>query len=503
MMRGMNGRRWTWTLAVGLGVGAAAQASESLGLWDSVAAIGPGPYAVLRADEMASVAQQLSRGFVMDDVSSDLVRALYRNLLTLRLSRLYEMLPVSDGESRWMGIEGVPTKEGFALTLTAVAPQRDSARLGDLAGWLEMYPIDNAFGSGQPYAIDQRLEIGTGATGPADLTAFVGGLLGSMEREIGAKQAPELMAVAGTAEPGLSEAERPLLAAIYGAVPRAADALAEVVVIRSLGRVVGCGERPCLAYDVDIVLDPDGVESAGYGALADTIRRWENLAQVQARVRMADGADLVVLGMRTDPAGIRLRFVSMDGKVVPIRAGVPMPDAAVSLSNVDVAVRIEVRADLRYEGFTLEVRQLQFPGRLLSRSTEASFVGRIDTTPSLVLSGAGVLRSSLASFADSTLGLADHGRDFARYVALGRNGKGTPVRLSLEETGSGTHVLTQTADTVLLDNALIRFAFRIVGGRLIPEEAAIMEFGSLVETVITALIADYEAVRPRLASRGP
>ncbi len=163
-------------------MGAVAQASESLGLWDSVAAIGPGHYAVLRDDEMASVAQQLSRGFVMDDVSSDLVRALYRNLLTLRLSRLYEMLPVSDGESRWMGIEGEPTEAGYVLTLMATAPKRGSAELGSMAGWLEMLPIEERYGTGTPYAIDQRIEIGTGGVGPRDVQRFFTCLLQALER---------------------------------------------------------------------------------------------------------------------------------------------------------------------------------------------------------------------------------------------------------------------------------------------------------------------------------
>ena len=67
------------------GLGWGAHAAQDLGLWEAVAAIGPGAYAVERADEMATVAQQLARGFVMDDVSSALVKALYRDLLSLHL----------------------------------------------------------------------------------------------------------------------------------------------------------------------------------------------------------------------------------------------------------------------------------------------------------------------------------------------------------------------------------------------------------------------------------
>jgi hypothetical protein len=498
----MHVKRFGLLTALGLGLGAGVAASQDLGLWDAVSAIGPGEYAVERADEMATVAQQLARGFIMDDASSELVQTLYRDLLSLHLGRLYEMLPVYDGQSRWLGLEGLPTEAGYALTLHAVAPERDSSKLGDLAGWLEMSPFEGSFGSGQPFAVNQRLEIGTGATGPGDLIAFVTGMMVALEREINTPQPTELMAVAQAAEPGLSVGERPLLAAIYKAAPHAADALADVVVLRSLGRNVSCGDKPCLAYDVDMKLDVVGLKRLGYPHLAETIRKWENLAQVQIRVQTQDGADLISLAIRTDPAGIRVRFVSKDGKVVPIRQGKPMPGAAISLSDVNEPIAIAVRADLRYEGFTLAVRDLRFPGRLKGGNTEASFVGRIDHTPSLVMSGTDAFRSTLASFADSTLGLGDHGRDFARYVAIGRDGKGTPVGISMDKTGGDGHVLTQTVDTVLLDNALIRFAFRIVGGRLIPDKAAITEFGTLVETVINALVVDYQAARPALAVRG-
>ncbi len=483
------------------GLGWSAHASQDLGLWEAVAAIGPGAYAVQRADEMATVAQQLARGFIMDDVSSQLVKTLYRDLLSLHLSRLYDMLPVDDGTSRWMGIEGLPTASGYALTLTAVAPERDSSALGDLAGWLEMAPHTGTFGTGQPFAVDQRLEVGTGATGPADLSAFASGALRGLEHAVATPQGARWLSIAQRSQPHLTEAERPILAAIHAALPRFASLVSSVAVVRSLGRPLPCGSDTCLAYDVDVLLDTKGVARAGYGALANTIRKWENLAQVQGRIRTESGADIVMMTMRTDPAGARLRFVSQNGSLVPIRDGSLALDEKMDLTAVDSPIRIEVRADFRYEGFTLEVRDLMFPGRLVSNAAEASFVGRIDSTPSLELNGSGVLRSSLASFADSALGLGDHGRDFARYVALGTDGSGTPVRLSLDRAGE-THVLTQTVNTVLLDNALIRFAFRLVGGRLIPDEEAINEFGQLIEKGIDALIADYREVRPSLAARG-
>jgi hypothetical protein len=59
-------------------------------------------------------------------------------------------------------------------------------------------------------------------------------------------------------------------------------------------------------------------------------------------------------------------------------------------------------------------------------------------------------------------------------------------------------VITESAVTVLLDNALIRFAFRVVGGRLIPDQNAIDDFGSLAKQVILALVADYGAARPHI-----
>ena len=63
--------------------------------------------------------------------------------------------------------------------------------------------------------------------------------------------------------------------------------------------------------------------------------------------------------------------------------------------------------------------------------------------------------------------------------------------------------MTESVDTVLLDNGLVRFAFRVVGGRLIPEPEVIADLGSLVEQLVVAMVTDYETVRPELAGRQP
>jgi hypothetical protein len=476
----------------------AASSGRDLGLWRAALSLGDAEYAVARADEMAAVATQLVRGFVLDDASAELVRTVYRDLLSLNLGRLYELLPAEKGRARWMGIEGEPTEAGYVLTLMATAPKRGSAELGAMAGWLEMLPIEERYGTGTPYAIDQRIEIATGAVGPRDVQRFFTGLLQAMERAVDEPQPQWAVEASRAAEPRLKGTDAKLLAAIYAALPTGTSGLTDVVRVRSLGSQVPCGTGTCLAYNIDIMLDPDGVRRAGFRHLAQTIRRWDNLAKLQARLRLPGGADVAHLVVRTDPAGLRLRFVSQGGKIVPVRRGEVALDEAFSLEDVDQELDIEVRADVQYEGFGLEVRDLHFPGRLRATDKVASFSGRINQTPSLVLTGSDALRSSLATFADSTLGLGDHGRNFARYVADGRNGQGTPVQLSMERVGSDVHVLTQSTDTVLLDNALIRFAFRVVGGRLIPEQKAIDDFGSLAKQVILAIVADYEAARPRI-----
>lgn len=475
-----------------------ASSERDLGLWRAALALGDGEYAVARADEMAAVATQLVRGFVLDDASSELVRTLYRDLLSLNLGRLYELLPAEKGEARWMGIEGEPTEAGYALTLMAAAPRRGSSGLGAMAGWLEMLPIEEKYGNGTPYALDQRLEIATGGVGPRDVQRFFTGLLVALERAVEDPQPQWAVEASRAAEPLLKGTDAKLLAAIYAAMPSGASGLTDVVRVRSLGTAVPCGEGSCLAYNIDIMLDPDGVRRAGFRHLAETIRRWDSLAKFQARLRLPGGADVAHLVVRTDPAGLRLRFVSQGGKIVPVHAGKVALDEAFSLENVDQELDIEVRGDVQYEGFALEIRDLHFPGRLRATEKVASFSGRVNQTPSLVFSGTDAVRSSLASFADSTLGLGDHGRNFARYVADGRSGQGTPVQLSMERVGSGVHVITQSADTVLLDNALIRFAFRVVGGRLIPEEEAIDDLGSLAKQVILAIVADYQAARPEI-----
>jgi hypothetical protein len=346
----------------------------------------------------------------------------------------------------------------------------------------------------------QRLEIGTGQTGPEDLARFFSALLLELERAADTEQPEWAMSAVARNEPLLKGADARLLAAIYAAMPTATSGLVDVVSVRGVGRQVPCAQSTCLALNLDVMLDPAGVRRAGFRHLSETIRRWDNLAKAQARIRLPSGADVLHVVVRTDPAGLRLRLVTHEGKIVPVRQGRVAMDEAFALDDLDTELEIEARADVRYEGFSLEVRDLKFPGRLVAGSKKAVFSGRIDQSPSLVLSGTDAVRSSLASFADSTLGLGDHGRDFAAYVADGRNGRGTQLSVAMIRNPDGSNVAVESFDTVLLDNSLIRFAFRVVGGRLIPDERALDEFGSLMEQVVGAMVTDYERVRPRVAA---
>ena len=124
---------------LGLGSLMAVAAAEAgierdLGPWSAVASIGEPAYAVARVDELATVAQQVVRGFVLDDESSRLVRSLYRELFELDLGSLYLMLPSGSDSARWVGIEGQATPAGYLLTLMAESPARDSSALGTMSG---------------------------------------------------------------------------------------------------------------------------------------------------------------------------------------------------------------------------------------------------------------------------------------------------------------------------------------------------------------------------------
>jgi hypothetical protein len=474
-------------------------ALSGLGLWNSVLALGEPEYAVERADEVAAVATQLTKGFVLDDKSADLVRSVYRDLLSLNLGRLYELLPSSKGDSRWMGMEGQPTDQGYALTLMAADPDRSSPALGAMAGWIGMVPTEQRFGQGTPYEIDQRFDVATGGVGPEDLQRFLTGLMISLEQAADRPQPTWAVAAVQESEPQLEGTHARLLASMYTAMPTAAEALTDVVRVQSIGSMVPCGDGDCLAYNIDLSIDPNGIRRAQYRHLASTIRKWGNLAEGQVRIRLPNGSDLAHLAIQTKPAGLRLRFLSQNGRIIPVNMGKVSLDEALSLEDLDQLLDIEIRADVTYEGFTLKLRDLHFPGRLVMTDREASLSGQINETPDIEFTGTDAVRSSLASFADNALGLGDHGRDFARYVAEGRRGEGSRVSVRLKQ-GAKSGILEESVDLVLLDNALIRFAFRVVGGRLIPEERAIDDFSSLMKKIITAVVDDYQKVRAQLAA---
>jgi hypothetical protein len=120
----------------------------------------------------------------------------------------------------------------------------------------------------------------------------------------------------------------------------------------------------------------------------------------------------------------------------------------------------------------------------------AYFVGALTDQPSLVLKGDGAFTSWLVSVMERAFNLEEHTTAMFASLARGPEGKGT--LLGLWHTD---HVVQFDADTVLVDNGLIRLAAQVVGGRLMPSDAVVLELYEVLSQWISGYNSDYAQIR--------
>ena len=131
-------------------------------------------------------------------------------------------------------------------------------------------------------------------------------------------------------------------------------------------------------------------------------------------------------------------------------------------------VQLDLAGRFHFRGFRGTLTDL-LPMAFSQSAQGAYFVGALTDQPSLVLKGDGAFTSWLVSVMERAFNLEEHTTAMFASLARGPEGKGT--LLGLWHTD---HVVQFDADTVLVDNGLIRLAAQVVGGRLMPSDAVVL-----------------------------
>ena len=490
------------SLYVLLALPASAQeaAPEDLGRWNAVLKVGDGtPDEVTeRTDTARDSLVAMARELVVDAQSVSLMQDVREAGLELNLGKLYGMLPEVDEVVRSLRMHGDP--EGSVRYLWTLFPRVGASNNGELLaldGLTRMQPVDQDIAKGDGYAVHQEIDVGTGPWRHHDVAALFEGFLVELERA--AHRAPTAAEATRVLrhQPRIDgEVDIALVAAFERAAPTLMDTIAKLVIVENVGVL----EDDHLELDFLARMDLQGLRELGYPSLARYIDKLDNLLVMDVSIRDGTGLPLVTLGVYTAGPGLRLGMTCDDGALLPRRRGVPDPTGAVRPTDRRVDLKIRTDAEIRAEGYLLRITDYEVPLTYLSGGEGADVAVAIDGEPSLEFTGQGKITSWIASLADSALNLETHGKVIFQAVAEGVDGQGSKAVVRYDNHDTNGIVATQI-DMLLVDNALVRMALRIVGRHLVPDDEVISDLMRLVGEMVEDMDRDYLSVRAALAAQ--
>lgn len=483
---------------VGLLVAAPAQAQDDLGLWRAMLTMGDGsPGSVIgRTDAARDSLVAFGKELRIDEPSVSMMDRMREAVIELDLGGLHEMLPNQDGPEHSIRFYGEPQTERYDWTLYPAQGAVCDGTLLAVSGQSKLEPVEQDVGKGKGFAVSQELDVGTGPWQHGDVAAAFEGFLA--ELEVAAKTAPtaDQIALVQRHQAKLdSRVDQALAASVIRAVPNASSTLSRLV---RVDRVGSMGEH---GLDVDFVgrLDLGGMRAMGYPTLAKYIDKLDNLVVFDMSVRDSHGLPLMVVGFYSAGPGLRVAFTTHDGALLARRKGTPDPERAVRPTDDSVDLRLRADVEVRAEGMLLRVSDYEIPIAYRSQGGGADLSMPITSEPEVEFTGQGRVTSWIAELADSALNLETHGRAIFKAVAQGQDGKGSKAVVRYDDRPANG-VVSGSMDLMLVDNALVRMGFRIVGRHLTPDDAVVSEAMDLAGRLIQDAERDYASVRETLVA---
>lgn len=462
-----------------LGFGSSAFAGDDPGLWTAVLAMGDSPVAAVgRADAIRDVLHAIGGEIVVDAASVALMRDVRSATLQLNLRKLYGMLPEEHGESRRVRAVGGPIQGRYALTYfpvqTGPQPPADTG-IGAFNAQMTMVRTGHKHGRGQSYGFDGIGALETGSVTHQDITHGLEALLVWMDE----------VARAGDPE----QVSESLWVAFETSMPHVSAMMDGVVVVDRLATFTDDRLR------VDLAARTDVDQLVNYPALGRYLGHMGDLLDLQLRLLDDQGRSLGQLGLSSKNAEMTLRFDTRDGALLPLQA----TTGSLVPTTPSADLILDVRLAAKMDGITLLVDDYRMPLTYRSGDDVGRLTLDIASEPKLELGGTSAFTGWLVSWADDLFDFGSQANRVFEAVAHGPEGDGTQVQLIWLD-GDGR--IEGTGKMELVDNSLIRFAMRMTGRHLVPNDEVMGEILGLVSNTLSALDQDYQRIRPVLTNSG-
>jgi hypothetical protein len=445
----------------------AATASAST-VWSLADVLAPDPdTAHARADALATSLPLMAAPPEVDTRSRALLEDLRARAFRMDLAGLYETLPVVDGSRREVRVLRDAHPRAFTLSLGPPAGARPTSALPGVS-WSTVAMEPRTVARGRGFLVDLVGWFGLAGADHADLTRLGSAVLAALVEA--AHQPGRPLAWQRTLPEGV---DRSVLGWLDDAAPSGMAALAELVEVRRVATLDG----PVLNVDAAVSVRP----LSSRPALERYLTRLGSVFAGSVRLVDSRGRCGLALGLRTADRTGTVTF-STDGArllATPCEGG-----PAAGPLQWDGAALV-VAATIRYEGFEVVVIDWSLP----ITSSEGRCTVTASRVPGLEVRGA-------TGWASAALGVVEVAVDLERHAALLFEAMADPTEgpatltLTTERGGVGVR-----ARSLLADNLIVRFAFRVVGGAVLPDDAALSELRDALAGVARAFADDY-ARRP-------
>lgn len=423
--------------------------------------------ALARADALATSLPLIAAPPQVDAPSRALLKDLRARAFRMDLAGVYDALPVVDGSRREVRVLRDAHAGAFTLSLGPPAGARPTSALPGVS-WATVTMEPRVVARGRGFLVDLVGWFGLAGADHADLTRLGAAVLAAL---VEAAQAPSrTLAWHPTLPEGV---DRSLLTWLDDAAPSGMAALAELVDVRQVASFDG------RLLNVDAAVSVR--RSSSRPALERYLTRLGPVFSGSARLVDARGRCGLALGVRTADRTGTVAFSTDGARLLATQCdGGP---AAGPLQWAGAA--LVVAATIRYEGFEVVVSDWSLP----ITSGEGWCTATASRVPALEVRGA-------TGWASAALGVVAVAVDLEQHAALLFEAMADPTEgpatltLTTERGGVGVR-----AASLLADNLIVRFAFRVVGGAVLPDDAALSELRDALKGVALAFADDY-ARRP-------
>ncbi len=469
-------------LLIAGGIALAEQPTRSL--WNAALSLDADQrQAVAQGDAIADWLHGLAFGFDIDQDSMSFASDLHASALELDLARVYRMLPdQGNGEHRSFVTGRSHGRQGYSLRIEGTPAAPSAGTFGDLDGGVGLRPA--RFDDRDAYAVRQGFDLATGAIDDREVARTAGALLREIEH------------AAATAPAGSKPGDA-VLASLHTALPNAWGYLDRFVDIDRVGGMTASG-----LFAVEGVLRIDlAALTAEFPHLGRYLDRMDDLFEGTVTIGDTTGRKLVVFEARSETALLAVRFVTTDGALVPFSSQGSHADDQIPLgeaTELDLVVTID--GAVRHQGTKVSVDAWPIPMHYEVRPGGAAATGYIQRPASFDMRGESAFTAFLVSAAESTFQLDQHADAMFRGIAAGHDGRGSRVQVGVVQR-DGHHVVHEEIDTLLVDNALIRFGARVIGGVLVPDHKASGDFVRLEHEFLGHLASDWSQARTDLLAQ--